>query len=181
MAELADAQDLKSCEGYPSCGFESRSGYCRNNPQEYPRARKERAFGDLPTIPGRFKPYAQSDSPKSKIVVRPVVPLREELPPLVDTALCHSQRATSSRLHGTTGYQLRFIGTGIHLAIALPLLPLACGVAKPGSRLRDFPNRERLFFQPANLFAGHVDQFRDAWSRSIHLGRQGPRVVIVTL
>ena len=27
MAELADAQDLKSCEGNPSCGFKSRSGY----------------------------------------------------------------------------------------------------------------------------------------------------------
>ena len=27
VAELADAQDLKSCGGYPPCGFESRLGY----------------------------------------------------------------------------------------------------------------------------------------------------------
>ena len=25
---MADAQDLKSCSGYPECGFKSRSGYC---------------------------------------------------------------------------------------------------------------------------------------------------------
>ncbi len=31
MAELADAQDLKSCEGNPSCGFKSRSGYLSGN------------------------------------------------------------------------------------------------------------------------------------------------------
>ena len=27
VAELADAQDLKSCEGSPSCGFESHPGH----------------------------------------------------------------------------------------------------------------------------------------------------------
>ena len=26
---MADTQDLKSCEGIPSCGFESRLSYCR--------------------------------------------------------------------------------------------------------------------------------------------------------
>ena len=29
VAELVDARDLKSREGNPSCGFESRLGYCR--------------------------------------------------------------------------------------------------------------------------------------------------------
>ncbi len=35
---MADTQDLKSCEGFPSCGFESRLSYFFASPLRYSQA-----------------------------------------------------------------------------------------------------------------------------------------------